>query len=83
MASTGGEQQLLNPQVTPPPQHPSCQCVLKVSKHGTFAFCSSAAANRGGCLGILLQPLALRSDAGPEKMMLVLAVGGLEGGRGL
>lgn len=55
---------------------------FRVPKHSTFAFPSSAAANRGGCLGILLQPLALRSDAGPEKMMLVLALGRLKGGRG-
>lgn len=76
-----------NPQthrwLPPPPHHPSCPHVLRVPKYSTFAFCSSAAANWRGCLGILLQPLALRSDAGPEKMMLVLAVGGLEGGRGL
>lgn len=63
---------------TPPPRG-----FWGVPKYGTFAFYSSAAANWRGCLGILLQPLALRSDTGPEKMMLVLAVGGLEGSRGL
>lgn len=63
--------------------HPARLRVLRVPKYCTFAFYSSAAANWRGCLRIPLQPLALRSDTGPEKMMLVLAVGGLEGSRGL
>lgn len=66
-----------SPLCDPPSLH-----VFRVSKHSTFAFPGSAAAYRGGCLGILLQSLALRSDTGPEKMMLVLALGGLERGRG-